>query len=94
MIANRRVGLGLMLLPAFAPHLAAQQTARRPINPYSIVAVDSATGEIGACFCPSRADRKHRRPRGAGGRGSLDCFRRHSGFEVSVNLEAPSGRRA
>jgi len=48
MIANHRVGLGLLALSAFAPHLAAQRSARRPVNTYSIVAVDSATGEIGA----------------------------------------------
>jgi len=30
MIANRRVGVGLMLLPAFAPYLSAQQTAPTP----------------------------------------------------------------
>src|SRR3990172_3841206 len=48
MTANPMVGLSVLALAAAAPEAAAQHASRRPVNTYSIVAVDSATGQIGA----------------------------------------------
>ena len=42
------VGISVLALAAAAPEAAAQHAPRRPVNTYSIVAVDSATGQIGA----------------------------------------------
>lgn len=47
MTATRMLGLSLLALAGAAPDAAAQRAPRRPVNTYSIVAVDSATGQIG-----------------------------------------------